>query len=167
VSPRPSALRGLVKAFRPSSRATTENPSALALVGGIGLRPSSCGTHMPVKGTTLKQVLWNGKAREQFSVQRVERERNSCSHLERAVTQVDDRLAEQIEDAEAPFWRHVRDALGEPRPFSPPPFRKRSRSFLELANANSVFPVQASADSRIPPRTVGRKLQFLRRRSER
>ena len=31
---------------------------------------------MPVKGTTLKQVLWNGKAREQFSVQRVEREQD-------------------------------------------------------------------------------------------
>ena len=31
---------------------------------------------MPVEQTTLNQVLWNGKAREQFSVQRVEREQD-------------------------------------------------------------------------------------------
>ena len=75
MSPRPSALRGLVKAFARAAE-RRRKPAALALVGGIGLRPSSCGTHMPMKGTTLKQVLWNGKAREQFSVQRVERERD-------------------------------------------------------------------------------------------
>jgi hypothetical protein len=34
-------------------------------------------------------------------------------HLETAIAHVDDRLAERIEDAEAPFWAHVRDALGE------------------------------------------------------
>jgi hypothetical protein len=31
-------------------------------------------------------------------------------HLEQAIARVDDRLAERIEDAEAPFWRHVREA---------------------------------------------------------
>jgi hypothetical protein len=32
-------------------------------------------------------------------------------HLETAIAHVDDRLAERIEDAEAPLWRHVRDAV--------------------------------------------------------
>jgi hypothetical protein len=32
------------------------------------------------------------------------------------VARVDDRLEEQIEDAEAPFWAHVRDALAERDP---------------------------------------------------
>ena len=44
---------------------------------------------------------------------------------------------------------------------SPPPFRKRSRSFLELANANSIFPVQASADSRIPLAPSGVNFSFF------
>jgi hypothetical protein len=76
VSPRPSALRGLVKAFARAEPSDDGKPLRPGARGRIGLRPSSCGTHMPVKGTTLKQVLWNGKAREQFSVQRVEREQD-------------------------------------------------------------------------------------------
>jgi hypothetical protein len=32
-------------------------------------------------------------------------------HLETAIARVDDRLAEQIEDAEAPFWQNVRAAV--------------------------------------------------------
>ena len=34
------------------------------------------GIEMPVEETTLKRVLWNAKAWEQFSVQRVEREQD-------------------------------------------------------------------------------------------
>jgi hypothetical protein len=34
-------------------------------------------------------------------------------HLETAIALVDDRLAERIEDAEAPFWQHVRAAVAE------------------------------------------------------
>jgi len=37
-------------------------------------------------------------------------------HLETALSRVDDRLAAQIADAEAPFWAHVRDALAERHP---------------------------------------------------
>jgi hypothetical protein len=37
-------------------------------------------------------------------------------HLKTAIAQVDDRLAEQIEDARAPFWRHVLDAVAERHP---------------------------------------------------
>ena len=32
------------------------------------------------------------------------------------LSSVDDRLRERIKDAEAPFWRHVRDALAERHP---------------------------------------------------
>jgi hypothetical protein len=41
---------------------------------------------------------------------------NSRFHLETAIARVDERLAERIEDAEAPFWAHVRDALAERHP---------------------------------------------------
>jgi hypothetical protein len=41
---------------------------------------------------------------------------NARFQLETAIARVDDRLAEQIADAEAPFWRHVRDALSERHP---------------------------------------------------
>ena len=41
---------------------------------------------------------------------------NARFHLETAIARTDDRLAERIEDAEAPFWRHVRDALAERYP---------------------------------------------------
>jgi hypothetical protein len=37
-------------------------------------------------------------------------------HLETAIAHVDERLAERIADAEAPFWAHVRDALAERNP---------------------------------------------------
>jgi hypothetical protein len=33
-----------------------------------------------------------------------------------AIARADDRLLERIKDAEAPFWRHVRDALAERHP---------------------------------------------------
>jgi len=32
------------------------------------------------------------------------------------LSSVDDRLLERIKDAEAPFWRHARDALAERHP---------------------------------------------------
>jgi len=38
---------------------------------------------------------------------------NAAYHLETAIARVDDRLAERIEGAEAPFWTHVRHALAE------------------------------------------------------
>jgi hypothetical protein len=41
---------------------------------------------------------------------------NARFQLETAIARVDDRLAEQIEDAEAPFWARVRDALAERHP---------------------------------------------------
>jgi len=37
-------------------------------------------------------------------------------HLENAIDAADDRLLEQIEHAEAPFWAHVRHALAERNP---------------------------------------------------
>jgi hypothetical protein len=37
-------------------------------------------------------------------------------HLSEALEGADDRLLEQIEHAEAPFWAHVRDALAERHP---------------------------------------------------
>jgi hypothetical protein len=37
-------------------------------------------------------------------------------HLKENVGGADDRLVERIEHAEAPFWRHVRDALIERNP---------------------------------------------------
>ena len=37
-------------------------------------------------------------------------------HLASAIAHVDDRIAERIEHAEAPFWAHVRDALAERHP---------------------------------------------------
>jgi hypothetical protein len=37
-------------------------------------------------------------------------------HLKTAIAHVDDRLIERIEDADAPFWAHVRDALAERNP---------------------------------------------------
>jgi len=42
--------------------------------------------------------------------------KSSRADLETAIARADDRLLEQIEDAEAPFWRHVRDALAERQP---------------------------------------------------
>jgi hypothetical protein len=41
---------------------------------------------------------------------------NARFQLETAIARVDERLAEQIEDAEAPFWAHVREALAERHP---------------------------------------------------
>jgi hypothetical protein len=37
-------------------------------------------------------------------------------HLGQAVSRADEKLTEQITDAPAPFWRHVRDALAERDP---------------------------------------------------
>jgi hypothetical protein len=37
-------------------------------------------------------------------------------HLRENVRRADEKLAEQIADAPAPFWQHVRDALAEPHP---------------------------------------------------
>jgi hypothetical protein len=37
-------------------------------------------------------------------------------HIRQAIEPGGDELAEQIADAEAPFWRHVRDALATGRP---------------------------------------------------
>ena len=37
---------------------------------------SVAGKNMRVEGTMLKRVLWNAKAREQFSVQGIEREQD-------------------------------------------------------------------------------------------
>jgi hypothetical protein len=37
-------------------------------------------------------------------------------HLSEAVSRADEGLVEQIAEAEAPFWRHVRDALAERHP---------------------------------------------------
>ena len=42
--------------------------------------------------------------------------KSSRQHLETAIARADDRLLERIKDAEAPFWRHVRDALAERHP---------------------------------------------------
>jgi hypothetical protein len=37
-------------------------------------------------------------------------------HLGQAVSRADEKLADQIADANAPFWAHVRDALAERHP---------------------------------------------------
>jgi hypothetical protein len=40
----------------------------------------------------------------------------SRSHLDTAISRADERPVEKIEDAQAPFWLHVRDAVAERHP---------------------------------------------------
>jgi hypothetical protein len=50
-------------------------------------------------------------------------------HLRKNVQCADEKLAAQIAEAPAPFWRHVRDTLAEGIIRNPrPPFRKRPGS---------------------------------------
>ena len=56
----------------------------------------------------FREVAW---CRESDSEPRIAR-----YHVREYVTRADDDLLKQIEDAEAPFWGHVRDALVERNP---------------------------------------------------